>query len=140
MILPKSDKCVIPEIFSRGSMDSRFKRAGMTNLNYQRGVSLLELILVIVIMAIGAALVIPRLEQGVENRRAKDALETLKTISNAVRLYELNTGSFPPSGLLDQEDAIPPGPPHVLESGGYLNPKEYAPSFNYSINSAATPV
>lgn len=103
-------------------------------MSNKRGVSLLELILVIIIMAISAALVFPRAQRGIEHREAKHALETLKTISNAVRLYELNHGN-----LLD--DSIPPQPINLadLESGGYLRPTEYTPNFNYAVNVIVSP-
>ncbi len=90
------------------------------------GFTLLELILVLVIIMIGGALALPATRQGIENRQAKKALTTLRTISQAARLYELNEGSFP-STLQD------------LETRSYLIPREYAPYFTYGIINTSNP-
>lgn len=91
-----------------------------------RGVTLLELVLVLVIVAIGGALAYPSIQRGIENQQAKKALETLRTISNAVRLYQLDKGVLPQS-ITD------------LENLRYINPTEYAPGFAYSINTTLSP-
>ena len=99
-----------------------------------RGVTLLELILVLVIVAVGASLTYPKVLKGVENREAKKALETLRTISQSIRLYELNHGN-----LLDDSGVPVPIDLQDLENAGYVKSSEYAPRFNYSIAVDVTP-
>ena len=109
----------------------------------KKGVTLLELILVLVIVAIGCGLTFPKVQIGIENQGAKKALETMRTISNAIRSYELDHGN-----LLD--DTLPaPQPIDLadLQTAGYVNPSEYSTNFScgslgsvfYSINTTVTP-
>lgn len=95
------------------------------------GVTLIELLLVLVMVAILGGLGMPFLRKGVENQDAKKALETLRAISQAVRLYELDKGSLA-SSLTPLTD---------IENAGYLNPNEYYKPqiFTYSINASANP-
>jgi prepilin-type N-terminal cleavage/methylation domain-containing protein len=55
----------------------------------RKGLTLLEVILTMVIIAIGASLAIPNLMKGIEQKRADSAIETLRTISHCIRLYKL---------------------------------------------------
>ena len=92
----------------------------------KKGVTFLEMILVLVIIAIGASLAVPKLRRSVENREAKAALETLRIISHAIRMYELNEGALPPN-LVALETAS------GAEDSRYLNPNEYAPGYQYDM-------
>ncbi len=87
------------------------------------GLTLLELILVMVVVAILGAMSVPRINQGIENHRAKAALETLRSISQAVRMYHLNTGDLPDN--LEK-----------LEEDGYTDPSEYERGYEYSFISS----
>lgn len=99
---------------------------GTTPLGSVRGFTVFELMLVLLIMAIGSVLVYPSVQKGVENRKAKHALGNLRTITNAMRLYEINTGALPPN-------------PTVLEDAGYIKLDEFAPGFDYTINTVVIP-
>ena len=59
------------------------------------GFTLIEMILVMLIVAIGGALAIPKVQQSVENRQAKQALQTVKHIHHAVRSFEVDKGELP---------------------------------------------
>lgn len=99
-----------------------------------RGVTFLEMILVLVIIAIGASLALPRLRMGVENREAKAVLETLRSISHAIRMYETTKGTLPANlTALETMD--------FLTGTRYLDPSEYAfrPPYNYSYNGITAP-
>jgi prepilin-type N-terminal cleavage/methylation domain-containing protein len=104
-----------------------------------RGVTLLELILVLVIIAIGASLAVPKLRRSVENREAKAALETLRSISHAVRMYEVTKGSLPADlHTLETETTDQAG---TVTSYGifYLNSREYAPGYDFCIDKSISP-
>lgn len=87
---------------------------------FSQGLTLLELILVLVIIAALGAMALPKLQRNVENQKAKQALETLKTISQAARLYDLDKKTFPNN--LDE-----------LEQKGYLDSTEYAKGYDYEL-------
>src|SRR3990167_3231662 len=93
----------------------------------KKGVTFLELILVLVIIAIGASLAVPKLRKSVENREAKAVLETLRSISHAVRMYEVTKGNWP-AALTELETT------HATTGTRYLDPREYAFSRLYGYN------
>jgi type II secretory pathway pseudopilin PulG len=93
--------------------------------NY-RGVTMLEIILVVVIIAIAGGFSIPGFRQGVINREAKSALNTLKNINQAVRMYAAEYGAEPASIT-------------VLESKGFLKNVEYTKDWVFEINTAVSP-
>lgn len=79
----------------------------------RKGLTLIEVILVLVVVATIAGLAAPNLRIGMENRRAKQALETLRSIHHAVRMYEVNKGVLPASIA-------------VLQQEGYLSTVEFS--------------
>lgn len=79
----------------------------------KKGLSLMEVILVVVIVGVAAALAAPNVRTGIENRQAVQATETLKSIFHAIRMYEVDRGSLP----ADLK---------ALEDAGYLQSTEYA--------------
>ncbi len=87
------------------------KKKGRGRLFGQRGLTLFETILTMVILAILASLTMPNLMKGVEQKRADSAIETLRTISHCIRLYKLehDLTDLPATGIklgaLDTEDA-----------------------------------
>ncbi|OGX03407.1 MAG: hypothetical protein A3G87_09115 [Omnitrophica bacterium RIFCSPLOWO2_12_FULL_50_11] len=101
-------------------------------MSKQTGVTMLELVLVLVIVAIGGALAYPAVRRGIENQEAKNALRTLRTMTQAIRMYELDHGcdfstlSPNPCPAVNKADPIA-----ALADEGWLNPNEYAPVFQY---------
>ena len=102
---------------------------------WQKAVTLVELVLVMVILATGAAIAFPALRAGIENQEAKHALRTLRTIAQAVRTYELDHDcQFAPLvvnpclTITPTTDVL-----RVLEDRGLLNRNEYAPGFEYLV-------
>ena len=88
---------------------------------FYRGVTLIELILVLVMIAIGASLAVPKLRKSVEDREAKAALQTLKSISHATRMYEVSKGQLPANLTVLETTPIDP-----TKGTRYLDPTEYA--------------
>jgi prepilin-type N-terminal cleavage/methylation domain-containing protein len=99
----------------------------------KKGVTLLELILVLVIVAIGASLAVPKLRISIEHREAKAALGTLQSISHAVRMFEVTKDRLPTS-LAELEITDPATGTHYLDSS------EYAPDYDFCINTGTNPV
>ena len=79
------------------------------------GLTLVEMVLVLIIVAMGASLATVSLRAGMENRQAKQALETAKSIAHSVRMYQLDTGSLPTQSDLSE-----------LIQAGYLKQEEFA--------------
>ena len=79
-----------------------------------KGFTLLELITVLVIIAVSAGIGLASMRPGIENRQAKQALETARSIAHAVKVYQLNAGALPSADLSE------------LIADGYINSEEFA--------------
>jgi general secretion pathway protein G len=99
------------------AMMQREKRLG------QRGFTLIELMIVIVIMGILATLLIPRIMDRPEEARRVKAKMDIKNIESALKLYKLDCGNYPTTeqGLdaLVKKPSIAPVPAKWRD-GGYL--------------------
>jgi general secretion pathway protein G len=70
----------------------RFKRR---NNAMKKGFTLVELMLVVIIIGVLAAMIVPRMAGRSEEARASVAQADIMSISTALRLYELDNGAFP---------------------------------------------
>ncbi|MCW3097407.1 MAG: ral secretion pathway protein [Chthonomonadaceae bacterium] len=61
------------------------------------GFTLIELVVVIVILAILAAVIVPRFFGRTDDAKISSALTTIKSLDDSVALYNADTGSFPPT-------------------------------------------
>lgn len=91
-----------------------------------KGFTLIELMVVIVIIGILATLLIPRIMERPEEARRIKAKMDIKTLESALKLYKLDNGNYPTTeqGLeaLIKKTEIPPVPKRWKE-GGYLEAK-----------------
>ncbi len=89
----------------------------------QKGFTLIELMIVIVIIGILATLLIPRIMERPEEARRIKAKADIKTIESALKLYKIDTGNYPTTeqgldALIKKPDAAPV--PKKWREGGYL--------------------
>ena len=91
--------------------------------NSESGVTLIEMMIVLVIIGIVAALVVPNVIGRPDEARVAVANADLRTISASLEMYRLDNRSYPTAaqGLaaLSQMPAEPPLPPNWI-AGGYL--------------------
>jgi len=95
-------------------------RPGFMN---QRGFTLIELMVVIVILGILAGLIIPRIMGRPEEARRMKARVQTESIETALKLYKLDNGSYPSTeqGLEALVEAPSVGQlPRAWRDGGYL--------------------
>ena len=95
-------------------------RLGFVN---QRGFTLIELMVVIVILGILAGLIIPRIMGRPEEARRMKARIQIESIETALKLYKLDNGSYPSTeqGLEALVEAPSVGQlPKAWRDGGYL--------------------
>ena len=64
-------------------------------MQHQRGFSLIEIMVVVVILGILAALVVPKIISRPDDARLIKAKQDVLTIQNALELYRLDNGTYP---------------------------------------------
>ena len=87
------------------------------------GFTLIEIMVVVVIMAILAALIVPRVMSRPDEARVIAAQQDIRTINQALRLYRLDNLRYPSTeqglaALVKAPDMPPPAP--NWKAGGYL--------------------
>jgi general secretion pathway protein G len=97
---------------------------GRTNRKGDAGVTLIEMMVVLVIIAVVAALVVPNVIGRADEARVTAARVDIDTISASLALYRLDNGRFPTTEQgLSALVALPTVPPVPARwaAGGYLD-------------------
>ena len=93
-------------------------------LNSNGGFTLIELLIVLVIIAILATIIVPRIMFAPHKAKETAAVAQIKNFETALALYKLQSGNYPTTaqGLeaLVKKPDIPPIPKHY-QKGGYLS-------------------
>jgi len=118
----------------------------------RRAFTLVELLLVLVILGILAAIVIPKFSGRTEQAREQQAVTQISTFKTALETYEVDTGQYP-KGLIDlivqprdaqnwrgpylQSDVIPKDP--WGNEYLYRYPGSHQPALPYDVSSSGPP-
>ena len=112
------------------TLDSRFRGNDATGNEYKRlimfakkakGFTLIEIMVVVVIMAILAAIVVPKIMERPEQARIVKAKQDILAIENAMDLYKLDNGHYPsPQQGIDALVKKPTTDPMPTNWSGYL--------------------
>lgn len=89
----------------------------------ERGFSFIEVMIVVVILAILATLLIPRIMGRTEDAKRAATKAQIKNFDSALQLYKLDNGNFPTTdqglkALVEQPTSGPPAP--NWKKGGYI--------------------
>ena len=106
-------------------LTSRHKRLAPKHHAHEQGFTLVELLVVLGIIALLAAMVAPQVIRYLGSARSETALVQLKNIESALELYYLDTGKYP-----EQLSALVEAPasatdwhgPYLKKSNGLLDP------------------
>ncbi|HBA56196.1 type II secretion system major pseudopilin GspG [Syntrophorhabdus aromaticivorans] len=107
---------------------NRHKQQGWgKQIRSERGFTLIELMIVVVIVGILATLLIPRIMERPEEARRIKAKADIKTIESALKLYKLDSGTYPTTeqglqALITKPETSPV--PNKWREGGYIEGKE----------------
>jgi general secretion pathway protein G len=91
--------------------------------NAQRGFTLIEIMVVVVILAVLGALVVPKILENVDKARVTRAASDIRAIQTALDLYRLDNFKYPTTEQGLQALVKQPADPTITNyrSGGYLN-------------------
>lgn len=98
-----------------------------------RGLTLLELIVVFVILATTATLAMPNFQKGVEQKKADSAIASLRKISQCIRLYRQAGGGVIPAGTTYEALEM------TGTGNGCYNRDHLAPDFSFPASNSAIP-
>ena len=98
-------------------------RDPMTRFRKTRGFTLIEIMIVVVILGILAAIIVPKLTDQPEKARAVKAQQDIRAVESAIQLYKLDNFYYPSTQQgLEALVTRPSGDPQArnYKQGGYL--------------------
>jgi len=87
---------------------------------YSKGFTLIEIMVVVVILGVLAALIVPNIMGRPDEARAAVARSDIQAIGNALNLYKLDNLSYPDTNLGLEALVSKPANVEVWRDGGYL--------------------
>ncbi len=72
-----------------------FRRLKMVGTAKKAGVTLIELLIVVLILAALAAIAIPRMSQSAANAKLRACTTTIEVINSIIEMYNADNGSYP---------------------------------------------
>lgn len=78
----------------------------MTNPSYRRGMTMVEMMLVVVIIGMLAAFILPAFNQAVLSRKNAQCATKLRTAVAAFELYRSETGGYPADQIVPSETTV----------------------------------
>lgn len=94
----------------------------MKQINYRnrKGLTLIELLIVVIILGALAAIAIPRMSQSSDTAKTKACLTNIATMNTQIELYYSEDSSWPVLNTLRNDpNYFPDGPPSCPSSGTY---------------------
>lgn len=96
----------------------------MTHHNLQKGFTLIEVMVVVVILSILAAVVVPKIMDNPDKARVTKARQDIRAIESSLNLYRLDNFQYPSTdqgleALVEQPGGTPE--PRNWKAGGYLD-------------------
>lgn len=89
--------------------------------NRNRGFTLIEILIVVVILGILAAIVIPQFSSASQEAGISSVRSQLQTLRSQVELFRVQNNAYPEAGAISSDDeANLPGGFQELVDGGYL--------------------
>ena len=91
----------------------------MIKLKNKKGITLVELLIVVLILAALSAIAIPRISQSATNARRNACHTNIDVINSAIEMYNADNGSYPATLTVITQDTsyFPDGEPTCAVSG-----------------------
>jgi prepilin-type N-terminal cleavage/methylation domain-containing protein len=100
----------------------------------KRGLTLIELLLVVLILGVLAAIAVPRFLQMTNDAEENTCETNCDTISMQIELYQIETGSYPANltDVTEDPNRFPDGPPVCPKGGSYYMTSEHRAACDHS--------
>lgn len=91
--------------------------------NKERGFTLIEIMVVVVILGVLAAIIVPNIISRVEDAKMVKAKQDINALENALEMYRLDNGNYPTTdqglqALIEKPQSEPI--PNAWRAGGYI--------------------